>query len=600
VKWGAGFVVAALLAFWLPQWYLAWSPSASMERSLSESEAAAALAHIRAALVGAPIPPVPATPLSGPVVVSLWIDGESRGRASSGAPDLAAAATQLADRLTPRPDAATLARAQLKLDMVTARSALPAALAGITVRPGIDGILVGGETLITPDELLVAGLSPAVALPDLDLRFGIDRAALGRFVARHASGRLERARVAQFIEPGLRVEHGHAVTTPVVDAAALRRAALDGGDYLSGHLDGAGRFDYLYYVGVDQAYHEEEDAALTRHAGSTWFLASLGEDHRTATDRALGYLSTAHVSGLDPVSAPEADRAGLGASALALAALSERQLQAAPLDPALSAWADRLTAHLLAMQRADGDFHHVFSVADRRPDPVPRLPYYSGEAAFGLAKRWHVTAPAARPPITDALERAIAFLIGLNHRRTFVLDFIFLEDHWTCLAADSAWEALRPSTREAAASYCEAFAAFLGRAQYPALESGDALTSAQPDLAGAYGFSSLLPPHPTPVGSRTEALLATLSMAERRGAPAEVLARLRSAIGLGLGFLLRHQLGHAPPDDRQRQPDDYLLAAPRRAKGGFLFSDEDRVIRIDFVQHAGAALWRASRMAPPL
>jgi len=585
----AAMVVVAA-AFWLPQWWLAWST----ERPIADADAAAAIAALRATLnASTPTPPA-ATPVEGPVMASLWLDGELTASAWSSASDLAAATSDLGRQLaSQRPGReSTFAHARLKLDIVTAR----ARFIGLAIRPGVDGI-VAGQTLITPDAILTAALPPAIGLPELDLRLGLDPAALGRLIRRHVpptDAKVERARVAQFIEPGLRVEHGHSVTTPTVDAAALRRAAIDGADYLSGHLGDDGRFDYLYYVGVDQAYHEEEDAALTRHAGSSWFLALLGPDYTTATDRALAYLSTAHAPGVDAISSRDADRAGLGASALALAALSQRQTQSTPLSPSLSAWAERLTSHVLSMQRPNGDFDHVFSVAHRRPDPVPRLPYYSGEAAFGLAKRWHVATPDLQKTIADALERAIGFLIGQTASRPFVLDFIFLEDHWTCLAADAGWDALQPHTREAAARYCEDFCAFLARAQFSEAgpDSADAITRAQPDFAGAYGFSPVMAPHPTPVGSRSEALLATLAMAERRRAPPEVIARLRRSLHLGLGFLLRHQLGSPG--------SDYLLAAPRRAVGGFLFSDEDRVIRIDFVQHAGAALWRASAVTPTL
>jgi hypothetical protein len=57
-----------------------------------------------------------------------------------------------------------------------------------------------------------------------------------------------------------------------------------------------------------------------------------------------------------------------------------------------------------------------------------------------------------------------------------------------------------------------------------------------------------------------------------------------------MGFLLQHQI---------RDDSAYLMPNPAAARGGFLMSDVKRVIRIDFVQHAGSAMLRAAEVLEP-
>src|SRR5262249_4984561 len=112
----------------------------------------------------------------------------------------------------------------------------------------------------------------------------------------------------------------------------------------------------------------------------------------------------------------------------------------------------------------------------------------------------------------------------------------------------------------------------------------------QPDLVGAYGFTPLSPPHVTPAGSRSEAILATLRMATRRGRRAEV-ERLAAALRDTLRFLLARQI----------RPDGaWLMPSPAEVDGGFVMSDVSSQIRIDYLQHIGSALLRAAALADHL
>jgi hypothetical protein len=160
--------------------------------------------------------------------------------------------------------------------------------------------------------------------------------------------------------------------------------------------------------------------------------------------------------------------------------------------------------------------------------------------------------------------------------------FFFLEDHWTCMAVDAGWDRLPPPHREPYARFCDDFIAFLGRTQF---QEGDAIVDAQPDFLGSYGFSPFLPPHATPVGSRSETTLSTLSLQRRRGLPSAVVERTRRQVERGMEFLLAHQID----DDAA-----YLATDPERARGGFYMSDVARHVRVDFVQHTSSAMLRAA------
>src|SRR5262249_60379915 len=124
--------------------------------------------------------------------------------------------------------------------------------------------------------------------------------------------------------------------------------------------------------------------------------------------------------------------------------------------------------------------------------------------------------------------------------------------------------------------------AFLRRTQS---NPRDRVVAGQPDSVGAYGFSPFLPPHATPVGSRSETTISTYAMQKRRGRAdsAEGRATLEQ-IRLGMQFLLDHQI---------RDDSAYLMANPEAARGGFLMSDVKRYIRIDFIQHSCSAMLRA-------
>jgi hypothetical protein len=235
------------------------------------------------------------------------------------------------------------------------------------------------------------------------------------------------------------------------------------------------------------------------------------------------------------------------------------------------------------MQKDSGDFCHLYNPATDTRDEKTHLLYFTGEAAFALAKLAALVGPgdADYARWVTALDRALEYLT-VKQYANLAGQFYFGEDHWTCMAADAAWDALPAAHREKYARFCDQFVAFLRRTQFT---PRDPVAQAQPDFVGSYGFSPFLPPHATPVGSRSETTISTYEMQRRRGlADSDEGRATREQIALGMQFLVDHQI---------RDDNAYLMANPDAARGGFLMSDVKRYIRVDFVQHSCSAMLRA-------
>ncbi|MGZ3438368.1 MAG: hypothetical protein ACXVDD_02585, partial [Polyangia bacterium] len=500
-----------------------------------------------------------------------------------------------------------------KVDVVVARAPIFAGydpLFALSLVPGLDGIGVdvgANEAFLLPDELMradaLAGKTPLSSAMDFEL--GAKRDVIDPLLAKklameqgafdRAKKRYFRFRTDAFIDSAdrarvLPVVRGN-TPGPRLTREALKDGAVAGGRYLLRHLYDDGRFGYEYTpaTDVDEAYGL--DYSLPRHAGATYFLSQLfGATHdvafRDGARRALDFLAARQPGACaNPARScivnNEVRMADLGAAAMALLAVGE--YEASTGDRAQLPWARRLAEFLLFMQKDSGDFCHLFdAMADKR-DEKTKLLYFSGEAAFALAKLAALIGPHD-PDYTrwvSALDRALDYLTDKQYAN-LAGQFYFGEDHWTCMAADAGWDALPPAHREKYARFCDEFVSFLRRTQFGA---HDPVAAAQPDFVGAYGFSPFLPPHATPVGSRSETTISTYDMMQRRGrAGGDEGRATREQIRLGMQFLLDHQI---------RDDSAYLMANPEAARGGFLMSDVKRYIRVDFVQHSCSAMLRA-------
>jgi hypothetical protein len=509
-------------------------------------------------------------------------------------------------------DGPPTAESRVKVDVVMGRAPIFAGydpLFALSLVAGLDGIGVDigtREAFLLPDDLLVAdALAGETPLSAMDLELGARRDVIDRLLATRlgldeaafarATKSYFRFRTDAFIESA---DHGTVLQVlrgntpgPRLTKETLLAGAVAGGRYLLRHLYDDGRFGYEYTPSNDRDEAYGLDYSLPRHAGATYFLTQLFRATHDSTfgegaRRALDFLAARQ-----PEACARPDRscvanhdmrvADLGAAAMALLAVGE--YESATGDRTQMPWARRLAEFLLFMQKDNGDFCHLFDVFADKRDEKSKLLYFSGEAAFALAKLTAFVGPGDRDYArwVAALDRALDYLTDKQYAN-LAGQFYFGEDHWTCMAADAAWEALPPAHRERYARFCDDFVAFLRRTQFTA---HDRVVDEQPDFVGAYGFSPFLPPHATPVGSRSETTISTLDMQQRRGrADTEGGRATREQVRLGMQFLLDHQI---------RDDNAYLMANPEAARGGFLMSDVKRYVRVDFVQHSGSAMLRA-------
>jgi hypothetical protein len=510
-------------------------------------------------------------------------------------------------------------RGRLKADVILGQSPIVSQIApllALSLVPGMDGLGLqfgARRVLLTVDDLLradlLAGWKP---LASVDVELGLDVPEVLRRLAREVGAnattwrttphRLFRFRADSFVEPApptspaaeegtprapLPVTRGH-VPGPPLERATLRAAAIAGGRYLLSHQQDNGRFDYEYYTTEDEVRPALGDYSLPRHAGATYLLAQLYEETRDPAFAEGARRAIAFLAGLQPGACARPDRAcigedprsvDLGSVGLGLTAVAEYQRVTG--DRQFADLARRLERFVLYMQHPDGDFSHLYDPTADRRDEATRLLYYSGEATLGLAKVLLLPDHQEDGEARRALDAGLGYLIGPAYGN-LVGQFYFGEDHWTCMAADFGWPNLSEKRRLSASAFCDEFAAFLRRSQYQADEP---MVAEAPDLLGAYGISPLLPPHPTPVGSRSETAISIYQMDLRKGLKPEDprVARTRAQILLGMRFLLDHQID----DDAA-----YLMANPEAARGGFLMNDVKRYVRIDFIQHTCSAIVR--------
>jgi hypothetical protein len=467
---------------------------------------------------------------------------------------------------------------RLKIDVEVGRgpvfAGLPAALPFSFV-PGLDGagLSGGGEAVLLPDDLVRLGLFGSTAPLLGEQRMGLDvrgaghrlRAQLGR-----PGARWFRLRTQGFVEgAGGEVLPVRRTLGPPrrVDRRVVREAGLAAARYVLGSVGARGRFRYLYDPFTDRDL--AGDYSLPRHAGAAWFLSSAfratGDTaFHVGAERALSYLVRRIRRDGERAYLAEGAQASIGSAALATLALVE--YREATGDDRFDATARGLGRLLLALQKPDGDFAHVWDTLAHRPNPARKLLYYSGEAAYALARLARVW---PEPDTLRALARALDWLTVGEY--DYLAGQVFVgEDHWTCYAIEAAWPRQH---RPAWDAFCRAFVEFNRRFQFRGDEPGGE------DFAGAYGVTPFFAPHTTPAASRTEAAMACYALGGRKD------AALRAQIRAAIEFIVRNQIG---PDN------DYLVRDPARARGALRESAVSDAVRIDYAQHAGSALLRAA------
>jgi hypothetical protein len=545
--------------------------------------------------------------LRGPAWVTLYRKGEILLRlTSTDGQDLASwlrsARRELHEsRALAVLDAAARTALRVKVDVTTGSgpvlSGIPIFFAN-SVAPGVDGLgltVAGRSYHLLPDDLFrrdfLAGYKPFPFMDEfrtgLDLQAVINHFAdvseLSRERWRSSHKRYFRFRVQSFVEDvnrtrALRVLRSR-VPVDRISRADVRRALVRASDYVLRQIRPDGSFEYIYYP-VNNSHSPPGDYSLPRHAGTTWFLSLayrvLGDKrYIEGARRAVDYLT-------GPGVPPEcrttpyacigtAHEGDLGSAALGAVAIVE--YQQATGDKSYAPIARRLGDFMLWMQKDNGDFCHQYDPRSRKRNCKDILLYYTGEAAFGLAKLHQLTRD---PRYVKPVEKALDFLTGENYD-FFLGKFFISEDHWTCIAAEAAFDAVN---KEQYARFCYEFAKLNARAQ---VQRGEGPLD---DLVGAFTITPFFMPHNTPAGSRTEANVATYLLSVRRGEPQAHV--LRSTL-LGLRYLVDQQI---------RPESSYLFPDPAAAEGGMMQTPQRASIRIDFVQHAAEAMASGLKLVP--
>ncbi len=569
---------------------------------LDDEARAAAVAVFRSRVLARPDHPQLERPLAGPAIASVWSRGERVKRVEGRGPTAADALVDAARQLG---KVAPAARVQLDLVVAVGPIAEDGVARTFGLVPGLDGLgmaVDGKEILVGADELAQGRVLLARRpFPVMDFNAGLDasradwllgrRAGLRAAELARAGRRSFRFRADSFIErprvdrgrPPLRLVRG-LPDGPPVTRATLREGALAAARFLARHLADNGRFIYELDLATGRGSDPTDLArySLPRHAGSTYFLAQVYATTRAPEllpplERALRTLvELAHAGGCagttemgEPylcVVDRGAGVARLGSTALAVVALAEHRL--ATGDARHDETHRRLVAFLLDQQKPGGEFVHLFDVNARRKDLETRLLYFDGEAALALARSHAVLGD---PRALAATERALDNLVGFYD--FFAGQFVFNEEHWTCIAAEAAWPHLRHDRYR---EFCSDYGAFLRRMIFEP-EDG-------PDVAGGYGVTPFFVPGNTPTASRTEAMISAYLLTRHHGRPDE---RIRAQVLGAVGYLLRQQL----------REDNAFWSRAAFPLGAIPASAIDPTVRIDFLQHAGSAMLRASELA---
>jgi hypothetical protein len=340
-----------------------------------------------------------------------------------------------------------------------------------------------------------------------------------------------------------------------------------------------GRFRYT----LDPFTGEQETKNwnLPRQAGTTLVMCELGNDaHRTrrTASRSLNFMAkhAREAGDLIPlIKQRRHEQADLGSTALPAIAFARcREHVGAKHDPLFAG----MTRFLLAMQREDGSFYPLYDVAAGAVIDGPEPMYAGGQAVFALSlaeklamDEPDVAAAAGLPTaqvLHEAVERAMGFYTG-PYWATFVRDFFWLEENWHCLAARASLEHHRSDAYE---RFCIDYMTYKARLVL------DEQADVAREFHGGYSFGNILTPVNTPAAGFGEGMAAAMALKQARGEDVSAdIEQMRSVIE----FLLRQQWNR----------DNCFACTPRRTViGGFSESMSAPEIRIDYTQHAWAAL----------
>jgi len=577
------------------------APSAADAESIDEASVAKELAKLSSVARRAPrslglrpltpdTPVVCAEPLAGPrlTLIASFIERRTlaaTARCFQGA-ELRAVVADAAAVLS-----RSVARGPLQLELVSGTQALSgrhAWLDAFKLRPGLDGVCWNTRCVL-PWQLLARGAfstyRPLAVIPDFQL--GVEPEALRALVQASPEGGvagLLRITTRSYVldlsqsRPSLTALSRMRRRDVPLEPRALARAEKDAEAYVLAAQQPDGRFRYT--LDPITASADTRGFNLARQAGTTLVLCELGRapERDAAIARALAAfeLFVRTRGELSALSAdPASPTARIGESALPLVSM----LACADLaGVALPAYVPGLARALLALQRDDGGFAPALDWADGKPVAGPEALYAAGQAVMALVllEQRLATHPHGELPSYDevhaAVERAMQYF-ATRYWSHPLRDFFFLEENWHCLAARAALGVHRHPGYEA---FCLDYVRFKSRLILLE-EEGIA-----PDFDGGFGFGNVVPPHNTGAAGFGEALAAAISIASARGAATEPQKQLLERV---LRFLLRQQWSK----------DNCFACATPDVIGGMSEHTHSSLTRIDFAQHAWAALGHGRR-----
>jgi hypothetical protein len=594
----AAAAAVVLAAFFASAWAVAWQArpralvSAADVARVERALGAVLAAHYR----GKPVLPLPSEsaawdrgapascrdPVASSDYTLLVTSIDEQGAGTVGCVQ-ASTPERLAARFAERLRAASTGVARAELVLITALHAIERQnrlIDALKVRPAADGVCVGTRCL-SPWQLVALGVfthfQPIPKVPDA--RFGSSLDEIGSVLAGDPAAPVLRFEAVSFAASaaGLtrleRLRSASQALAPQKVASAIAAAER----YITGHQGEDGFFFYAL-----DPYSSEPAAPdvgnIARQAGAALILCELGSPAAVKSAvralAALAGLSRAG-SGYRALSL-KPERAQLGHSALPLTALlsCRRRVEAGPQfraesDPLIG----DLGRFLLRLQRADGSFYNEVALPNGVPSGETESLFGAGQAVLALVLLEEVARaePGRHFPAESLLDTAIRRAMdhyAERHWPRALRSLFFLEENWHCLAARAALRAHRHDGYE---RFCLDYVAFKTRF---ILDQEDV---EEPALVGGYGFGPMFPLHVTPAAGFAEALSAAIAVkrarAEATHADEAVLARV-------LRFV----------SSQQWDEPACSACATSGALGGFSESAAASSIRVDYVQHALAAL----------
>ncbi|HUT78049.1 MAG TPA: hypothetical protein VM285_10205, partial [Polyangia bacterium] len=523
-----------------------------------------------------------------PLVLTLWKRGRREQVWQVDGKPLADAAKELAGKLrNARRDLADPST-RLQLDLATASGWVPHggplfALSFVEGHDGVSAEVDGRRVYLSPSELIrlqkYGSFRPLPAF-DAKFRIGLDRGrvmpSLGHAAERAFGKRGEAAALTRF--RALTVVEGSDLSPRRLLKASTDRPALTRGRGEAVVLAGAGylaralRPDGMYRYYWDPVADKDLPGVYNwpRHAGVSYSLALAGRllerpELLEAAGRALERFEKELVPGPSGSRCLMAQgKCYVGSAALGLLALSEYRL--ATGDARFDESARAVARFLRFMQKPDG-FHHDW-YPDKGIDRELMKLYATQQAILALAI--HARAVGGDAESLAAAEAGMDYLAG-PYWDHFLGHWHFLQEHWTCLAAEELYAA-RPKPEYA--RICHE----VGR-HYDRITLGIDETPFAED-AGGMSVTHIFTPH---VGGTATAAEAMVSAAILGRAIGKDVSSIEEQLRQTFHFLARGQVS---------AHDRFWIRRPRDAVGGFYESQTKTRLRIDTVQHAISAIVR--------